>query len=188
MSRDSPWNISFRRLERADLPFLARWQAQSHVARWWGPPPGLTALESEYGPKIDGREPTQVFIAELDGVPIGMIQRYRNRDHPEWEAQVQVPGAAGIDYYIGEPDLIGRGLGPELISQFVEQLFRDYPDVDRVVVGVLEENRQSWRALEKAGFQRLRAQHLDSADPWDRGPGFLYMRSRPAGDAACRNA
>lgn len=170
--------ITFRRLERADLPRLARWQAEPHVARWWGPPPDLTELEKEYGPGIDGRDPTQVFIAEFDGAAIGLIQRYLTRDHPTWDRQMQLPGAAGIDYYIGEPHLIGHGMGPGLISGFVEQFFRDYLDADCVAVGVLQENRASWRALEKAGFKRLRTQHLESDDPWDRGPGYLYVRWR----------
>jgi aminoglycoside 6'-N-acetyltransferase len=174
--------FAFRRLERADLPRLAGWQAEPHVARWWGPPPDLLALENEYGPGIDGSDPTQFFIAELDGTAIGLIQRYRYRDYPTADRQMQLPGAAGIDYYIGEPHLTGRGIGPRLISQFVEQLFLDYADADCVGVGVLQENRPSWRALEKANFKRLRSQHLESEDPWDTGPGYVYVRWRsPAG-------
>lgn len=175
---DSVVAITFRRLERLDLPLIARWRAEPHVVRWWGPPPDLTAVETEHGPQIDGTEPTEVFIVQVDGAPVGFIQRYLNRDNPEWDRQVQLPGAAGIDYYIGEPDLTGRGLGPRLISQFVEQLFHDLPDVDCVAVGVLEENRPSWRALEKAGFRRLRSQYLESDDPYDRGPGYVYVRRR----------
>ena len=127
---------------------------------------------------IDGREPTEIFTSELDGSPIGMMQRYRNLDYPDWDQQMQVPAAAGIDYFIGESSLVGRGLGPQIISRFVEQVFADYQDINAVIVGVLEANRQSWRALEKAGFERLRSQHLDSEDPWDRGPGYVYERPR----------
>lgn len=172
--------IAFRRLERADLQQLERWQAEPHVARWWGPPPDLAALEAEYGATIDGAEPTEVFIAELDGAPIGLIQRYRARDYPDWDRQVQLPGSASIDYYIGEPHHVGRGLGPQLISEFVEQIFRDYPDTTCVAVGVLRANRPSWRALEKAGFRRLRSQYLESDEPFDTGPGYLYVRYRSA--------
>jgi aminoglycoside 6'-N-acetyltransferase len=173
--------IRFCRLERANLPLLARWQGQPHVARWWGPAPDLAALEKEHGPGIDGEDPTQVFMTELEGTPVGLIQRYRNRDHPHWDQQIQVPDAASIDYYIGEPDLIGRGLGPTIIAAFVEQLFVDYVDVVCVTVGVLQENRPSWRALEKAGFVRLRSQHLESDEPWDRGPGYVYVIERSRG-------
>lgn len=171
--------ITFRPLQRVDFPLVARWRAEPHVVRWWGPAPDLASLEGEHGPQIDGSEPTEVLIAELDGAPVAFLQRYRNRDHPEWDRQVQLRRAAGIDYYIGDPHLTGRGLGPRLIAQFVDELFRDFVDVDCVAVGVLQENRPSWRALEKAGFRRLRSQHLESDDPYDRGPGYLYVRSRP---------
>ncbi|MEO9007763.1 MAG: GNAT family N-acetyltransferase [Candidatus Dormibacter sp.] len=170
--------IGFRRLERADFPLLARWQGEPHVARWWGPGPDLAAFETEYGPGIDGTDPTQVFLAELEGRPAGLIQRYRNRDHPSWDQQVQVPNAVSIDYYLGEPHLIGKGIGPQMIAAFVEQLFADYVDITSVTVGVLQENRPSWRALEKAGFVRVRSQHLESDEPWDRGPGYVYALSR----------
>lgn len=173
-------SIAFRRLARVDFPLLQRWQAEPHVARWWGPPRDLPALERHYGARIDGRDKTEVFIVELDGLPVGVIQRYRNRDEPALDRQIQIPEAAGIDYYLGEPDLTGHGLGPRLIDEFVEELFHGYPDVDVVAVGVLQDNRPSWRALEKASFRRLRSQELDSDDPWDRGPGFLYVRYRPA--------
>ncbi len=94
--------ITFRRLERGDIHQLARWQAEPHVARWWGPPPDLVTLEREYRLAIDGSDPTDMYIAELGGRPIGLIQRYRNRDHPDWDRQIQLPRAAGIDYYIGD--------------------------------------------------------------------------------------
>jgi aminoglycoside 6'-N-acetyltransferase len=172
--------IGFRRLQRADFPLLARWQAEPLVARWWGPPPNAAELEKRYGPGIDGKDPTEVFVAEADGSPIGLIQRYRNLDEPDWESQVRMPDAASIDYYIGEARLIGKGIGPQMIAAFVEELFADYGEIASVTVGVLEANRPSWRALEKAGFVRLRSQHLESDEPWDRGPGYIYALSRRA--------
>lgn len=174
----SPVPLTFRRLDRSDFPKLARWQAQPHVSRWWGPPPDMGTLEKDYGPAIDGHDPTEFFIAELGGVPIGLVQRYRNRDDQDWDQQIQLPRAAGIDYYIGEPQLIGRGLGPQLIAQFVQKLFDDFHDVDTVSVGVLEGNRASSRALGKAGFRRLRSQFLESDEPWDRGAGYVYVQTR----------
>jgi aminoglycoside 6'-N-acetyltransferase len=137
-------------------------------------------VERDYGPGIDGKEPGQVFIARVDGIPVGMIQRYLNRDYPAWDRQVEIRNAAGIDYLIGDQQLTGQGLGPNLIRAFVKQLFDDYVEAECVAVGVLRENRPSWRALEKAGFIRLRSQHLDSDEPWDRGPGYLYLLTRPA--------
>ena len=39
--------------------------------------------------------------------------------------------------------------------------------------------RSAVRALERAGYERLREQELLSDEPWDRGPGYLYRERRP---------
>ncbi|HWB36124.1 MAG TPA: hypothetical protein VHA75_08875 [Rugosimonospora sp.] len=41
-------------------------------------------------------------------------------------------------------------------------------------------NVASWRALERAGFSRLWAGQLDSDDPADAGPAYVYAVDRPA--------
>jgi len=98
-----------------------------------------------------------------------MIQTYLISDYPEWEAVVQVgDGVAGLDLLIGEEELIGRGLGPKILASFV----RDVVGADAVVATVEHENRRSWRAFEKAGFQYVRDVEEDGVPHrlmrWDR--------------------
>jgi aminoglycoside 6'-N-acetyltransferase len=82
-----------------------------------------------------------------------MIQTYLVSDYPEWDAVVQVgEGVAGVDLLIGEEELIGRGLGPQILGQFV----RDVVAVPTVVATIEVTNRRSWRAFEKAGFRHVR--------------------------------
>ena len=82
-----------------------------------------------------------------------MVETYLVSDYPEWEAVVQVgAGVAGVDLLIGEPDLTGRGLGPEVLRGFL----RDFIAAAACVASVDEENRPSWRAFEKAGFRHVR--------------------------------
>src|SRR5262245_28044909 len=77
-------DLFFRRLGRDDFPRLVRWQAEPHVARWWGDAPDLETIAARYAPCVDGSSPTQVFIVEHAGRPIGLIQRYLVRDYPRW--------------------------------------------------------------------------------------------------------
>jgi aminoglycoside 6'-N-acetyltransferase len=82
-----------------------------------------------------------------------MLQTYLTVDYPEWEAIVRVgPGAAGVDILIGEEELTGRGLGAEVLREFI----RAHVDAPAVVATVDEDNRRSWRAFEKAGFRHVR--------------------------------
>jgi aminoglycoside 6'-N-acetyltransferase len=174
--------VRFRPLARADFGLLSRWLAEPHVHEWWREEHEPAAVESRYGPAVDGVDPTEVFVVERDGQPIGLIQRYRLADNPEWQRVLAVaptPGdAASIDYLIGDEALIGRGLGGEIIERFVGDTWKRFPDVPAIVVSVQQENRRSWRALEKAGFQRCWSGMLDSDDPSDEGPSHVYVRYR----------
>jgi RimJ/RimL family protein N-acetyltransferase/aminoglycoside phosphotransferase (APT) family kinase protein len=176
--------IAFRPLRKDDFLRLARWQARPHVARWWREPDDLVTIAEKYTPSVEGRDPTEVFVIEFDGAPVGLIQRYRMADHPDWVAAVGFGGAAGIDYYLGEEDLIGRGIGSRAIATFARETLTRYPDVPLVIAAPQQANVASWRALEKAGFERLWAGQPDSDDPSDAGPAYVYglRRRQRSGD------
>jgi aminoglycoside 6'-N-acetyltransferase len=87
--------------------------------------------------------------------------------------------AAGIDYLIGEPDLVGRGVGSAVIAAFSPLVFQWRP-VETIVVTVQQANVASWRILEKAGYQRIWSGELESPDPSDDGPEHVYLLTRPA--------
>jgi len=180
-------SVELRPMRRDELGLLARWLAEPHVARWWREAAGIEAVEAQYGPSLDGTDPTELLIAELDGRPIGMLQRYLLADAPEYLEGLKpagaTPAAASIDYLIGEASLVGRGLGPQMISRACETLWLAYPEVTSIVVAVQQDNPASWRALEKAGFRRVWSGLVDSGDPSDAGPSHVYAldRPRPAG-------
>ncbi len=160
---------------------LSTWLAAPHVATWWREDPALEAVESRYGPCIDGVDPTEVFIVELEGRPAGLVQRYLLDDYPSWAAALDMSHAAGIDYLIGVEELTGTGLGGRIIDVFTDLTFDRYPDIDKLAVAVQQANRPSWRSLEKAGFTRVFAGTIESTDPSDEGPGYIYVRLRQAG-------
>jgi len=176
--------VAFRPLRRGDFDRLARWLAEPHVAEFWREEATPEAVDAAYGPMVDGTDPTEGFVVELDGTPAGYVQRYRIADYPEW-ARLVGADAAGIDYLLGEAALVGVGLGPRVLGAFTEDTLARYPDVGSVTVAVQQDNRRSWRALEKAGFTRVFAGTLDSGDPSDAGPSFLYVRARPPAAPAC---
>ena len=147
--------IEFPRLTEADLPRVEKWLRREHVARWWRDDIGESI--AEYRRALEGREPTDHFLIEVDGRPIGMIQTYLVSDYPEWEAVVQVgAGVAGVDLMIGEADLIGQGLGPQVLAQFARDVVFARRGTQAAVATVEETNRRSWRAFEKAGFRYVR--------------------------------
>ena len=96
--------VTIRPLSRDDFPLLHRWLAMPHVQAWWGSEPVAPAdVERKYGPRADGTDPTRVFVIELAGQPVGIIQCYGHADYADWDRAVGIPAAAGIDYLVGEP-------------------------------------------------------------------------------------
>ncbi|HEY7603311.1 MAG TPA: GNAT family N-acetyltransferase [Gaiellaceae bacterium] len=165
--------IAFPPLREEDVGLVERWLNEEHVARWWREPVE-EAIEKRYA-GIEGRRPTRQFLIVVDRRPAGMIQTYRVSDHPEWQQLVQVGGdVAGVDLLLGEPDLVGRGLGPQVLTEFVRAVVFADPAVNAVVATVEEPNRRSWRAFEKAGFRHVRDVEEDGL------PHRLMRLDRPA--------
>lgn len=141
-------------MTRDDFPLLQRWLNTPHVLQWWDKPgPTFTEVEEKYLPRIEGRDPTDSFVIEYAERPIGYIQRYLIADYPDYARHVGVADRAiGIDVFIGEADLIHRGLGPALLKQFLRDYVFNCPDVTSCVIGPAISNRSAIRAYEKAGF------------------------------------
>jgi aminoglycoside 6'-N-acetyltransferase len=138
--------LGFHGIAESDLPRLQAWLEREHVSLWW---------RDEHAE--DHLDPNEHFVIELDGRPIGMIQTYLVDDYPDWKAVVgNEPNVATVDLLIGEEDLVGRGLGSEVLVRFAREVVFARTGVTALVATVEEGNRRSWRAFEKAGFQHVR--------------------------------
>jgi aminoglycoside 6'-N-acetyltransferase len=176
-------DLAFRPVDRSDLQLLGRWFAAEHVQPWWREASDPVTLEAGYGPSIDGADPTELFVVELSGRPVGFIQRCLLGDNPDYRQALAPagtdPDAATIDYLIGEQDQVGHGVGTAMITAFVQDTWRRYPDVEAIVVAVQQANIASWRALAKAGFRRVWSGVVDSGHPSDDGDSHVYVLVRP---------
>jgi len=139
-------DYAFRPMTTADLPLVQRWLSLPHVRQWWGDPDEQYALVSG-----DLDEPAMdQFIFSAAGGPFGYVQCY---DLTEWNTGFgpQPQGTRGIDLFIGELDMIGRGHGSALIRRFVDGRLRK--GLARMVTDPDPANARAIRAYEKAGFR-----------------------------------
>ena len=176
--------MELRRLTREDFPLLCRWLAEPLVARWWDDDASPVAVERQYGPSVDGDDPTAVYLGIHDGRPIGLVQVYAFADEPESLAELATicpvpPGALSIDYLIGEPDARGQGLGAALIAAAVARGFADHPDARDVLVPVVAGNTASWRALRRAGATWYAEGDLTPDNPIDPPAHVVHRFGRP---------
>jgi aminoglycoside 6'-N-acetyltransferase len=169
-------------VQRDDFGLLSLWFSKPHVEPWWREEYDVESIERRYGPAVDGKDPTELFIVEQDGEPVGFVQLYLFDDNPGWKRALAPSGeyekAVGIDYLIGEEAAIGVGLGPRVIDDLVERAWQSYPGTEQVVAAVQQANRRSWRALEKAGFERVWRGDIEPDDPSDKEPSYVYVRHR----------
>ena len=173
--------IGFRPLDRQDFPLVSRWFAEPHVARWWNEDSSLEHIEAKYGRRVDGVDRTSMWIIEIDGRPAGLAQHYAHDDHPAHDTAVGIPDAVGIDYLLCE-DVAGRGMGPAVLDAFAGFVLELTPRARCCVATPAQENRPSWVALERAGFQRH-----GPCQPPGEPLAWTYVRQRGAVSGTSRS-
>jgi aminoglycoside 6'-N-acetyltransferase len=155
----------FSPLTRADLPLLRRWREQPHVVEWWGAP----EIEEAEETLADAR--VTMWIVAYAGRPFAYAQDYSPHDWPDHPFAHLPAGVRGIDQYIGEPDMVGRGHGSAFVRAHCDRLFA----AGAPVIGTdpHPDNARAIRAYEKAGFQ-IASAPLDTV--WGRA---ILMERRP---------
>ncbi|WP_114390031.1 GNAT family N-acetyltransferase [Notoacmeibacter marinus] len=147
-------DIAFRPARAEDLPILAAWLARPHWREWWG------ASEDELSmirDMIEGRDPAEPYLIEMDGEPVGYIQSWRvadildsglGEDHP-WLSSLP-PEAVGIDLSLADSGTLGKGLGSTVVKRFVRRLYAKGHRI--IVIDPAANNHRAIGAYRKAGF------------------------------------
>jgi RimJ/RimL family protein N-acetyltransferase len=138
-----------------DLERLRRWLNAPHVNRWWSRRP-LTREEvrAKYLPRLRGKQPMHCVIAVIDSHAAGFVQTYRIDDYAQYTPAFRLPsGGWGIDWFIGEPDWIGKGHGAPLLDAFVRGWLWPRREVAYAVAGAGVDNLAALRCYERAEFR-----------------------------------
>ena len=177
--------VRLAEFERPDLALLSHWLAQPHVARWWNDDPSPAAVDAQYGRSIDGLDRTDLFRIELDSSPVGFLQRYPLADEDDYSRELSalielMPGDHSIDYLIGDPTALRRGVGSFAVALAVADLWASHPAATRVLVPVHADNAASRRLLERAGFGMVAAGELEPDNPIDSPQHLIFAVERHA--------
>lgn len=148
--------VSVRAMTRGDLPDVVRWRQAGHVRRWWRADgdPTRERIEAKYGPDIDGCTPTRMWVAEVNGRSVGFLQDYRIADYPEYALLCPDPDAIGVDYAIGDPAWLDRGLAARVLWVWATRAHHRFPGAATFFAAPDHANAPSLRVLDKAGFTR----------------------------------
>lgn len=143
---------------QADLRLLERWLRSPHVVQWWGTPDlHLTALAQ--------RSRGTHAVITSDGRPVGYLC-WQQPPPSELDAAglTDLPeGLVDIDILVGEPELLGHGIGPRALVLLLAKLHGE--GVEFAGLGTSTSNRAAIRAFEKAGFRLFREFHDPESGP-----------------------
>lgn len=157
--------FSFKSLTSEHISLLHQWMQHPHVWQWWGEGRSwsLDQVQAEYRSHTEGykiekgeRRPIHPFIIYFQERPIGFIQSYNALHFPREDFKVEdlwrdtTKSLAALDFYIGETDCLGKGLGAEALKAFLQQYV--FPKFDACLVDPDKSNKIAIRAYAKAGF------------------------------------
>jgi aminoglycoside 6'-N-acetyltransferase len=152
----------FRPMAADDLALVRRWLETAHVSEWW------TDSPEEF--TFDGDDPAvDQFIVVKDGHPFAYLQCYDQGAGPENGLGRHPAGTRGIDQFIGEASMVGRGHGSAFIRAFTDELLA--AGTPRIITDPDPANARAVRAYEKAGF--LKQREVDTPD----GRALLMVRN-----------
>ena len=157
--------IKFINLNESHFKLLLRWLESPHVKRWWDDDIIWNAelIKEKYQTYVEGykilklksgeviRKPINGLIIIYEETPTGYIQYYDKDDFPsQYQSNDISKPCAALDYYIGEVDCIGKGIGPEVLKLFIKDVIPK--KFSHVFVAPEIDNIAAIRAYEKAGF------------------------------------
>ena len=108
---------TFRAMSADDLPVIKRWLETPHVSEWWHDPAEQFELVSG-----DLAHPDMAqFIVAGGEKEFAYLQCY---NLSAWNTGFgpQPEGARGLDQFIGEASMVGRGHGSAFVRAFADQL------------------------------------------------------------------
>jgi aminoglycoside 6'-N-acetyltransferase len=143
------YQVHLRKATNADLSTLTRWHEQPHL------------LEAGVGNDWNWNEELlhdhpwrELLIAEVNGKPGGFVQIIDPaEEETHYWGQVE-PNLRAIDIWIGEKELLGKGLGTEIMKLAIERCFADR-SVQGILLDPVVDNHKAHRFYERLGFVRV---------------------------------
>lgn len=158
----------FRPLDFSDIPLMHNWFNSPHVQKFYSLRPWTeNEVLNKLKPYIEGSAPVKGYIVLMNNNPLGYMQYCKIRDYP-WPNQDLsedvINKAAGVDMFIGDEMLIGKGLGCKILKAFLHEVI--WPEFEYCLMDPDITNTAAIRCYEKLDFKEHAT--LNSKDALDK--------------------
>lgn len=142
----------FKEFSEEHIVLFRHWLNQDHIKLYWQETDSDEELKRKYLTEFKARS-VYPFVIEYQNQMIGYIQYYNAYKIGDgwWENEEQ--GTFGIDLMIGDLNFVGKGLGTQIIKEFVNYVNTLEPSMSSVIIDPEPKNKRAIKTFEKAGFQ-----------------------------------
>ena len=136
----------FEPLGKQHFDILREWFRAPEVQKWFGDESQLEIIENHLSdPRIS------VMMALLDGSPLAYLQDYEIFGWENHHLNFLPMGSRGVDTFIGQHEMLGKGHGENYLRCHVARLFQ--AGVPAIGIDPDPDNFRAIRAYEKLGFK-----------------------------------
>lgn len=149
--------LIIRRMDATDFEIMLKWLNDEKVLEFYEEPPtDLDRVIKKFGPRVEGKHYVTPCIVELNEQPIGYIQYYEIQEEElKSYGYTANQGIYGIDQFIGETQLWGKGIGTSMIQMMLNYLHTT-KNASRVVLEVKKSNVRAIASYRKCGFREMK--------------------------------
>jgi len=150
-------DLDLRPAVAADIPTLKQWDVAPHVVAISGDDEPWNWVEEINVPW------QQVWIAEVDEDPIGVVVLLDAHTEPSNYWGDVAPGTYAIDIWIGEADYLHRGYGTQMMRHTIDRAFNVH-GARTILIDPLEENTDAIGFYKYLGFEPVGPRRFGADD------------------------
>jgi len=150
--------VSVRTLQHDDLDMLHEWMNEPHLRPFYMQDDiSLGEVNSKFAPRVHGEEDVVCLIAEVNSNPYGYAQWYFNRSMPDYGVGTkEYLNGISLDYFIGDPKSLGKGLGCEMLKAVVAKVIGEVQKLDCQFFLIHDnKNHSAINCSKNAGFELI---------------------------------
>lgn len=157
--------LKFYELSKEHFTIVTNWFNQPHVQEYYSLPNWThQEVATKLSKYLSNESDVKAYIIAINNQSIGYIQKYPLKNHPwpdqEFNEEV-IDNTAGIDFFIGELDYVGKGLGTKILEGFLNNYI--WPNYNYCVADPDTNNSRSINFLKKLGFIEEKIIHTKNA-------------------------